>query len=469
MIWPRRPWRRRRVKKNGPARLDHDHEDWERYVGTFFSLEKPTVRLSCDLDAKHIRTISSELFAGELESLNANILPISDHGSDVPAAAVHGDSYPACGNCENYATSRCAKCRAVRYCGIQCQQQHWHKLHKDDCVSVGQMKPKIRTGKSTHRPHGPRGVFATEDIPQGTPVAFFDYNVKRWHMHAIVRRRTLSGGVDGGDGGPSGNGKRETEIVNAPAYFQSVVRPNPDYDTCIYLHPDMCPNHVGIHIATGYVLEGRKSNPGNPLAVGHLVNDGAEPDFGPDPDAVTVKRVNEAMREYLAKSAAMQNVEMDDNFWYVTTKDVRKGQELFTCHDHDFWLQRQLLRATKPEARFLYYAIMNFDEDERPYNVYRSNQFDEGTNFQFLMSLCGYKTRDLTSRNITAHHFIVKFLKNLMDEMTRSFASLGGFGSLRFPLRSFAPSLTKLAINQATKLRRDELTKEREEKNIKKK
>ncbi|GLC39090.1 ubiquitin-specific protease [Pleodorina starrii] len=58
------------------------------------------------------------------------------------AAAVRLCGNPACGRFEgdhesSAARSKCGRCRAVRYCGAECQLAHWGNGHKAECRRVG--------------------------------------------------------------------------------------------------------------------------------------------------------------------------------------------------------------------------------------------------------------------------------------------------------------------------------------------
>ncbi|KAK9070289.1 hypothetical protein SSX86_010689 [Deinandra increscens subsp. villosa] len=46
-----------------------------------------------------------------------------------------------CAVCFSPTTTRCAKCKAVRYCSGRCQIVHWRQGHKDECVPYVAVKP----------------------------------------------------------------------------------------------------------------------------------------------------------------------------------------------------------------------------------------------------------------------------------------------------------------------------------------
>jgi len=355
------------------------------------SVDRPLVRFTDDFDSENIRAFVTKLNNIERKAIPESVLPLVQEAKDIGKE----DCYQVCGTCESYAKKRCQRCRTLRYCTKYCQKLHWKRIHKISCVDVTKKKVQIRVQSTLEG----RGVFATEDIPAGTRVAVFDYNVKRWHLHAIVRRINPT----------------KLEIVNADAHFKSIMRPNPDYDTSIYLHPHLEWDKSGVQLATGYILVGTTSED-NPFGVGHLIKDGAEPNFGTDKNSVTVTDVFIALDDYRPKSLSKQNVEMDDKFWFVTTKNVKKGEQLFTSHDDDFWLQRQLLKARTPEARFTYYAIINLkNSNTLPFDVWRTKQYDGLTLTVFLVNVCGFKSSEILTRgNKDPKDFMVEFLDKLM-------------------------------------------------------
>ena len=55
-----------------------------------------------------------------------------------------------CANCSlpeqpDVALRPCSRCKLVRYCGTECQAQHWKKGHKEFCVAPDQRKPQPTT------------------------------------------------------------------------------------------------------------------------------------------------------------------------------------------------------------------------------------------------------------------------------------------------------------------------------------
>ena len=45
----------------------------------------------------------------------------------------------------------CSRCKLVRYCGTECQAQHWKASHKKFCVAVDKRKPQLAANDDTTR------------------------------------------------------------------------------------------------------------------------------------------------------------------------------------------------------------------------------------------------------------------------------------------------------------------------------
>ena len=53
-----------------------------------------------------------------------------------------------CANCiafgwkqpEPAALKQCKKCKVVKYCGVDCQVEHWKFIHKEHCKKLARMK-----------------------------------------------------------------------------------------------------------------------------------------------------------------------------------------------------------------------------------------------------------------------------------------------------------------------------------------
>ena len=65
------------------------------------------------------------------------------------------DISDVCSNCELFnwkqpdpkTLRKCTRCHVVAYCGKECQEEHWHKVHKSQCKYVGGVK------KAKHSEH----------------------------------------------------------------------------------------------------------------------------------------------------------------------------------------------------------------------------------------------------------------------------------------------------------------------------
>jgi len=294
-------------------------------------------------------------------------------GGCLSRTSLQNDIYSPCGTCEAEASFRCARCHQVRYCSKECQKSHW-KNHKAACADIKAMELVVEVRPSMI--HG-QGVFATRYIPKGSRVCFFDYDIKRWHMHAKLSINSSS---------------QELSICNAESFFKSYAKENPDYDRSMYLYPSF---ERYDEPCTGYVLVARNwdKDKTSPFAVGHFINDSAIPSYRGE--EVSISEATVATELYMKSSLTRQNVEIDDNFWFVTTRDVLAGEELFTTYGREYWLHRHILNCKTPSTRFMLYTLLTFMDDHCPYHLFRAAQFDEKTSRAFLTCFCGYSETDL--------------------------------------------------------------------------
>jgi len=71
-----------------------------------------------------------------------------------------GSEMKSCANCTNYcwklpedkaSLQRCSRCKVIAYCSTQCQEEHWHNVHKQQCkyLAKQKVKSKSRHNKAT--------------------------------------------------------------------------------------------------------------------------------------------------------------------------------------------------------------------------------------------------------------------------------------------------------------------------------
>lgn len=48
-----------------------------------------------------------------------------------------------CQNCGKETLRRCGRCRAVKYCSVDCQREDWNRGHKRQCSALAKMQPKL--------------------------------------------------------------------------------------------------------------------------------------------------------------------------------------------------------------------------------------------------------------------------------------------------------------------------------------
>ncbi|KAJ3711693.1 hypothetical protein C8R42DRAFT_688313 [Lentinula raphanica] len=77
------------------------------------------------------------------EPKDVKILPLSIEAL-VTASKTFRDSNPGnsehCAHCGGPASQRCSSCSTIFYCSKPCQVQAWEKGHKNECMTMGQMK-----------------------------------------------------------------------------------------------------------------------------------------------------------------------------------------------------------------------------------------------------------------------------------------------------------------------------------------
>jgi len=269
-----------------------------------------------------------------------------------------------CGNCDKPADTKCSRCKQVFYCRRECQLRDWKRGgHKEICnILQGQVQPKVAVKPSPL--HG-KGLFALEDIPKGTRVAYFKGDLKDSKVAVKMRK----------------NGDGTLGIADATSYFRSCVAPDPEYD-CVMSHPKK----------EGFMVVGHQEESGG-FGIGQFVNDGASPKLTPDMDFL---QASTELSDYQAKSIDSMNCEVDKNLWFVTTKDVCAGQELVTHYGFEFWVHRPLVTDTEdsislknrmtPQAMLLFYSL--HDQSGKPFNLRQFFDYDRETIAAFLTEYC---------------------------------------------------------------------------------
>ncbi|KAK8648242.1 hypothetical protein V6N13_129002 [Hibiscus sabdariffa] len=54
----------------------------------------------------------------------------------IPVVPIPERGLHACARCSGPATTRCSRCKAVRYCSGRCQIIHWRQVHKEECLQL---------------------------------------------------------------------------------------------------------------------------------------------------------------------------------------------------------------------------------------------------------------------------------------------------------------------------------------------
>ncbi|KAL0908636.1 hypothetical protein M5K25_023140 [Dendrobium thyrsiflorum] len=86
-------------------------------------------------DAKRAEIIRLVRFAAAEAEMSERETAVFASASDPPASVVIGGGavMSNCAVCHSPTTSRCARCKVVKYCSGKCQIIHWRKGHRDEC------------------------------------------------------------------------------------------------------------------------------------------------------------------------------------------------------------------------------------------------------------------------------------------------------------------------------------------------
>ncbi|KAJ6292898.1 hypothetical protein OIU78_024971, partial [Salix suchowensis] len=54
----------------------------------------------------------------------------------IPPVSTSKNGVHVCARCFSPATTRCSRCKSVRYCSGKCQINHWRQVHKEECQQM---------------------------------------------------------------------------------------------------------------------------------------------------------------------------------------------------------------------------------------------------------------------------------------------------------------------------------------------
>jgi len=270
-----------------------------------------------------------------------------------------------CANCGKPAETKCSRCKQTFYCRRECQLRDWKRGgHKEICeILQGKVQPFVEVKES--RLHG-KGLFATKNIPKGTRIAFFKGDLQDSKTTVKMRKN-----VDGTLG-----------IKEATSYFRNYVTPDPLYDR-VMAHP----KKEGFMVVASVDQSESESS----FGVGQYVNDGACPLRLTKP-GLDFADASKALSEYQAESLESMNCEVDKNLWFMTTKDVKSGDELLTHYGFEFWVHRPLVVRQEesgglcPETLLLLYSL--HEQSSKPFNLRQFFDYDSETVAAFLTEYC---------------------------------------------------------------------------------
>lgn len=137
----------------------------------------------------NINEVDDEL--GEMEHPNDELDHFFDE-DDHRAAVVVGDEargrHGGCSICGDFSTTRCARCKAARYCSGKCQIIHWRLGHKYECSESGTAADEARP---THD-HGTSKLVEKSEMESTSNGSNVDDGVE-WNPESHVGEEVSSG------------------------------------------------------------------------------------------------------------------------------------------------------------------------------------------------------------------------------------------------------------------------------------
>ncbi len=287
-----------------------------------------------------------------------------------------------CQVCAKDTETKCKSCQRVYYCSRICQKKDWKNQHKWQCQRTGGQEQeddgeeddrfqeipdesgiqlRVKVGPSPGRG---LGVFATADIPKGEKVCYFK-GVTKSDKVKVTMYKTAEGVLG---------------IRNAGEVFAKTCTQDKDGDMCL-AHPN--PKKRAVRIGDAEAKEG--------LGVGQFVNDADRPVL----QSTDFAEGSREVERYQKKSLSGSNCEVRQDFWFVSTRTVREGEELVTHYGPHYWLARTLAREERAEMRLLMYALQ--DQGTKPFDLRRFFEYDEATCDAFLKDLLWLPKKKWTS------------------------------------------------------------------------
>eukprot|EP00096_Caligus_rogercresseyi_P005973 TRINITY_DN2207_c0_g1_i2.p1 TRINITY_DN2207_c0_g1~~TRINITY_DN2207_c0_g1_i2.p1 ORF type:complete len:198 (+),score=67.26 TRINITY_DN2207_c0_g1_i2:239-832(+) len=160
-------------------------------------------------------------------------------------------------------------------------------------------------------------------------------------------------------------------ILNASKTFESVLSISKDINHLLYLK-DFC-----------FLVGDQNSSLG--YGIGQFVNDFKAPKFSNlnFPDSIR------SLEEYQKQSYGNANAELSpSDSWYIATRNIPEGAEIFTHYGSGFWLQKMMFEASTPLLRFLCYSLQ--DQSTLPFDLRKFVDYDDETCSCFLKTMLQY-------------------------------------------------------------------------------
>ncbi len=294
-----------------------------------------------------------------------------------------------CGSCGKEAGVKCSKCKKVYYCDRSCQKSDW-KRHKLICVRIKndadaeEQEPAasepldvVDITKLTCKVEVKNfGVFATGRIEKGERICYYDGTTKDARIGVRMRK--------------SPNGK--LGIVNAEQVYDEILESRSQ--KCL-----VNPSKAGLIKLASENKSG--------FGVGQWIQDYRVPRIQ---DCDSFPEATDELSNYQSDSLAHANCDADSSFWFIASKDIEAGAEIFVHYGFQYWLRKFMLESRDPEKRFFYYSL--HDQSTQPFNLQKFYNYDDETCKIFLTRLIQVPLAEIEECKNVQEYLLKKTLKN---------------------------------------------------------
>ncbi|GMI77257.1 ubiquitin-specific protease 16 [Hibiscus trionum] len=129
----------------------------------FFIRRQWNLSIARQVEIKRLMILASE------EAARAELEASFGYGTDSVL-----QNYHQCAVCYSPTTTRCSRCKAVRYCSTQCQVIHWRQGHKEECYPAAIATHQNHdeggdSGQKVIEQHQNEDIFETKEKPHAKP------------------------------------------------------------------------------------------------------------------------------------------------------------------------------------------------------------------------------------------------------------------------------------------------------------